>query len=164
MPPVKVAAHSTYGKAADFPLVVVGDDGIRPAGPKDACFYCGRRVGEEHGRDCVTVVQRVELFVRVKDRDGRALSGLWQVDEPHSWHKSMIEFFLNEGSWCASNLEASEVVWDRGSEDAPAVLERLHRDNGCLCELVAFDFVRVVDAAARRRNPPFLRGLSPCPS
>ena len=29
----------------NWPLVDKNDDGIRPAGRQDACFYCGQRVG-----------------------------------------------------------------------------------------------------------------------
>lgn len=55
------------------------DHGIRPAGPRDACFYCHSLVGELHGSECVipqrTVVlsasdwidERYEFVVSVAD-------------------------------------------------------------------------------------------------
>jgi hypothetical protein len=42
-----------------WPLVAVNDDGIRPAGEPDECFYCHQKVGQPHGRDCVCVKKRV---------------------------------------------------------------------------------------------------------
>jgi hypothetical protein len=37
----------------NWPLVAPNDDGIRPAGPRDACFYCRQKVGQPHKPDCV---------------------------------------------------------------------------------------------------------------
>lgn len=69
------------------------DDGIRPAGPSDACFYCSAKVGEIHHSDCVirqrTVVLRFEFE--------------YTVLIPEDWDQHMIEFHRNESSWCANN-------------------------------------------------------------
>lgn len=48
-------------KPPTFPIVTAADPGIRPAGKPDACFYCHRKVGEQHAESCVIVVKRVLL-------------------------------------------------------------------------------------------------------
>lgn len=37
------------------------DDGIRPAGPPDVCFYCNQKVGFPHIQTCVAVKKTVRL-------------------------------------------------------------------------------------------------------
>jgi hypothetical protein len=130
----------------NWPLVDAFDDGIRPAGPPDTCFYCGRKVGEYHQDTCVVVKKRFEL--RITSEDGR-LTGLWQVDEPHFWGKSEIEFHFNEGGWCVSNLLGDRsVAWDQPG--AWEILAQLDRERGCLCGVLEFTLVRVVDDTPRR--------------
>lgn len=55
-----------------WPLVDPNDDGIRPAGKPDECFYCNSKVGEEHGRQCciVTKLVRLEYTFRQREQDG----------------------------------------------------------------------------------------------
>lgn len=67
--------------------------GIRPAGPPDSCFYCGAKVGDEHGAECVVPKRRVRVRFSFEVE--------WAV--PESWDKDMIEFHMNESSWCADN-------------------------------------------------------------
>jgi hypothetical protein len=62
--------------------LVTKDNGPRPAGKPDQCFYCGEKIGKLHKKDCVC---------RVKEVDVR------------SWDKQAIEFQRNDGSWCADN-------------------------------------------------------------
>ena len=77
-----------------FPKVLPKDDGIRPAGRPDQCFYCRSMVGEEHKKDCVTIdkIVEIEFTVRVP------------VKVPHGWDQEMINFRYNDSSWCADNL------------------------------------------------------------
>lgn len=60
-----------------FPIVTKDDHGIRPAGKPDECFYCHSKVGEPHGRDCVTITKRVRLKATIE----------FEVEVPHSWEK-----------------------------------------------------------------------------
>lgn len=93
------------------------DNGPRPAGKPDRCFYCNQCIGELHTETCVlrnrTVVVRavVEYVVRV----------------PSSWSVEDILFHRNDSSWCKSNL-----------------ISELERIDGsvCLCGSVLFEFVR----------------------
>lgn len=72
----------------------VNEEGVRPAGPPDACFYCGKKKGAEHGHDCVirkrTVVTRITL-------------DLVQL-VPEGWEEEQINFYLNDPVWCLENL------------------------------------------------------------
>jgi hypothetical protein len=105
----------------DWPLVVVNDDGIRPAGPPDACFYCGRTIGQPHGQDCAVVTKRIRVrYVFELD-----------IEVPHHWTEADVMFHRNESTWCADNaIDAIEE----------------HRDeNGCLCSSFTCEYIGVAD-------------------
>lgn len=73
-------------------LLPVDDDGVRPAGDPNFCFYCGMPKGK-HKDDCVcrqrTVV--VEMTIR------------YVSEVPADWDVHMIEFHKNESSFCLGN-------------------------------------------------------------
>ncbi|HET9375657.1 MAG TPA: hypothetical protein VFO40_11830 [Chthoniobacterales bacterium] len=78
----------------DWPLVAINDDGIRPAGEPDECFYCNHKVGQPHGRDCVTVTKRVLVRYVVEAA----------INVPHSWTaEEIVNFENHEGD--SYNLE-----------------------------------------------------------
>ena len=145
-----------------WPLVDVHDDGIRPAGSPDACFYCRRKVGEPHKQDCVMVHKLVEHRVTVDFPDGGVARGLWIFEEPHEWDQAMSEFHKNEGSWCANNLlrpsdasiaagfDVQPVQWEH-AEDAEKVRALKGSGGGCLCSYTGLELVRVVDPTPRRK-------------
>lgn len=112
---------------ANWPRVDPHDDGIRPAGPPDACFYCRQKVSQPHGRDCVIVLRRVKLRYVVEV----------EVMMPHSWDSDDIEMHRNMGSWCANNCV----------DDINAHIIALEGYNRCLCHDGAFhaEFIGVVD-------------------
>lgn len=115
---------------ADFPLVLPDDDGIRPAGPPDGCFYCRSKVGTPHGRGCVAV----EKTVRVRY--------VFELDipVPHHWAGSDLEAHRNGGAWCADN--------------ALTHLEAAREAAGCLCGVFRCEYVGDVDAAPRAKSRP----------
>lgn len=128
----------------NWPLVHELDDGIRPAGKPNECFYCNKKVGAPHADDCVVVTKRV--LMRITTPDG-SVSGNWILDVPHSFSPDSIEFRYNEGTWCANNIFDYDVSWDQ-----PNALARLRElDIGCLCDVLEFKFVRVVDDTPRRK-------------
>ena len=114
--------------SVDFPLVLVNDDGIRPAGPQDACLYCRSKVGEQHKVDCVIITKKVRL----------RYSFDIEVEVPYSWNVQAIEFQRNEGSWCANNA-ISELV------------ERYPRTGlaECPCSVFTCEYLSTVDAIPR---------------
>lgn len=97
-------------KKHKMPLVAVDDDGIRPAGQSDRCFFCNQLIGTPHKRDCVAVHRMVKV---------RYVFDL-EIEVPYFWEKKNIEFWRNESSSCAGN--------------AVGELEDYQRKQGyCLC-------------------------------
>jgi hypothetical protein len=107
-----------------WPTVDPFDDGIRPAGATDACFYCCQKVGEPHRRDCVVVKKTVRFRCTV-DVD---------IEAPLSWTKKKIE----------SSDSAHQQVWDTlFSSPGLFAPERIHNLH---CECLG-----VVDDTPRRQ-------------
>ena len=107
----------------NWPRVLKSDDGIRPAGKPDECFYCHSKVGEYHGRECVTIKKLVKLkYTFVVD-----------VEVPHYWTKDDIEFHRNESSWCASNA-----------------ISELEKQGDCLCPVFECEYIATIDDAPRQ--------------
>lgn len=71
----------------------VTDNGIRPAGKQDECFYCGVHIGEPHQRDCVLRKRTVVLEMKIQ----------YVVEVPSFWDKASIEFHRNDSSFCSGN-------------------------------------------------------------
>ena len=115
---------------ARWPQVDQNDGGIRPAGAPDACFYCGQRVGQPHGPECVCVTKRVKLRYTFEI----------EVDVPHAWGQHQIEFHRNEGSWCANNAIS----------DIEAFSGFLESVGHCLCVCFRCEYVGLVNETPRR--------------
>lgn len=127
----------TLKKCDSWPLVAPGDDGIRPAGRPDECFYCQRRVGELHGSNCVCVNKIVEYSVFAHGRP----VGTFRRADPHSWTVHDCEFHKNRSSWC-SDSALDEMVWsDPFVEEEAAKLAI----DSCCCGFLEFRFERVID-------------------
>lgn len=76
--------------------ITENDDGIRPAGKPDQCFYCLQNVGQEHEKGCVVTWRhkKVKLLAHVE----------FEGDVPEHWDNESILHRYNESTWCASNL------------------------------------------------------------
>lgn len=109
--------------------VLVNDNGIRPAGPPDQCFFCGQKVGDPHAPTCVCL----HRIVKVR------YSFDIEIEVPHNWNKESIEFQKNESTWCANN------ALDELNEFA----ENL---NGCLCPYFQAEVLEIPDAEPYRKN------------
>lgn len=72
-----------------IPSVLTNDDGIRPAGEPDECFYCHQKVGTPHREECVCVNKKVKVRAMIE----------YEVEVPFFWSKEDIEFHRNESSW-----------------------------------------------------------------
>lgn len=114
----------------EWPLVAVNDDGIRPAGKPDACFYCQQKVGHPHARDCVVVSKKVRLRYTIDV----------EVSVPHFWTKNEIEFHRNQSSWCAGNIITEIVEYE----------ERVEESGDCMCGKVHCTFMEVSDNTPTR--------------
>jgi hypothetical protein len=74
--------------------IVTENNGPRSSGKPNHCFYCGQEVGASHRADCVCRVKVV--MVEVSMTIPRIV--------PANWDESMVNFNLNESSWCADNI------------------------------------------------------------
>lgn len=72
---------------------VTFENGVRPAGKQDECFYCQEKIGGYHKEDCVMRSKTV-----VVDYTFRMV-----LTFPISFDKDMIEFNRNDATWCADN-------------------------------------------------------------
>lgn len=95
----------------DLPIT---DDGIRPKGEQEKCFYCDAQKGE-HAPDCVCVQRSVVMEVTVR----------YVAPEPRASTAEFIEEMRNEGSWCVSNA-----------------INHLAALDSCLCTVASLRFVR----------------------
>ena len=102
-----------------WPKVLPNDDGIRPAGPSDECFYCQAKVREAHAFDCVTIHKKVRV---------RYIFDI-EVEVPYVWDKQQFEFHRNESTWCANN----------------AIDELQAQTQECLCPYFKAEFLEDVD-------------------
>lgn len=121
-------------ETSDWPLVTEDDDGIRPAGKPDECFYCRSKVGEPHGQDCACI----HKLILARYTFDLILSA------PHGWDAERFELHRNESSWCADNavgdieLNMAHVDTDTG-EETP-----------CLCGFFEAKFLGDIDTTPRR--------------
>jgi len=112
-----------------MPIVLPDDDGIRPAGKPDECFYCRQKVGTPHKQDCVIPSRKVKV----------RYSFDIEIEVPWEWDKHMIEFSRGESSWCASNAIEELEKYESESE-------------GCLCGVFDCEVLEIPDAPPYRKN------------
>ncbi len=105
-------------------IVTADDPGIRESWKRDECAYCYRKVGHEHGIECVIPKRKVRVRFTFDI----------EADVPHGWDKDAIEFRYNESSWCADN--------------AIQELDKLTGDNhggDCLCGKLKVEYLGEVE-------------------
>ena len=148
-----------------WPLVHERDDGIRPAGPPDACCYCLQKVGQPHGAECVVVTKTVEVRVMVRISAKETVTGTFTEENPYFWEEGDCVSHWVESSLCASNIMTRNIVWSAADpEKIWTVLRQKEREDPCMCRLVGYEddpsdadtpirfaFGRVVDAGPNRR-------------
>lgn len=100
----------------------------RPLGNPDECFYCKQRVGSQHSTDCVIRQRTVVLNCNIKV----------VMPVPEQWDEEMINFHLNESSWCADNLVRVLNAYVKREEDEK-------HDMPCLCERTTIEYVGEAD-------------------
>ncbi len=74
-------------------MLKVTEKAMRPALPDRQCFYCQQPIGSNHKDDCVLVQKRVKVRLTIE----------YDRVVPAFWDKDMIEFQMNESSWCLDN-------------------------------------------------------------
>lgn len=99
-------------------VFIVTEKATRPAvNDKTRCFYCQAPIGTPHRKDCVLISKKVKISATIE----------YEIEVPAHWDKDQIEFYRNEGSWCASNMIGE--------------LKRLDRNLGCVCGRVKTELV-----------------------
>jgi hypothetical protein len=97
--------------------LVTPENGPRPFGRPDRCFYCGQALGAEHAPGCV--LRRKVVMVEVTLRIPRVV--------PAAWDSRQVEFQLNDGSWCADNIEGDLAQYQESrGDDAPCLCGAFH--------------------------------------
>ena len=95
-----------YKPSAPIPLVHPQDDGIRPAGLPDECFYCKQKIGNPHLEDCVAVTKKVRLRFSVEG----------EVDLPYGWSEEEItNYYASDDQHWFYDLRNATFV-DRSAE------------------------------------------------
>jgi hypothetical protein len=112
-----------------MPLVLSNDDGIRPAGKPDECFYCKQKVGQPHKSDCVILSRKVKVRYSFEI----------EIEVPWEWDAETIRFHRNDSSWCANNAirELEEFTDD---------------DARCLCQGFHCEVLEIPDAKPYRKD------------
>lgn len=89
---------STQLKPDIYPTfeITATDDGIRPAGKPDECFFCHQHVGSNHTKGCAITwrLKTVKLLAVVE----------FEEEVPEHWTNEDIRFRYNKSTWCALNL------------------------------------------------------------
>lgn len=135
-------------KCEGWPDVLPDDDGIRPGGESDECFYCGRKVGQPHQHTCICVSSLTKWGVYLIPASGeRRKVGTMEDYKPYGRELRQWEFHLNESSWCADNAWDTDgsgmIKWTDGR--VPQELLERGDDTCCSCSLLEFEFEGIVD-------------------
>jgi hypothetical protein len=107
-----------------MPLVLTDDDGIRPAGKPDECFYCNQKIGTPHLKDCVCVTKIIKA----------QYTFTIELEVPYHWDAEQFEYHRNDSSWCANNAIS----------DIKMYMARL--DSNCLCNEFKASYIEEVDS------------------
>lgn len=83
---------SIFKRLEEPPIVTT--EAERPAGKKGECFYCQKKMNEQHNSECVLWEKTVLIRMTVE----------YPVKVPHFWSRDNVEFHRNEGSWCGDNV------------------------------------------------------------
>jgi hypothetical protein len=110
-------------------FIVTADNGPRPAGKPDECFYCQRPIGAEHEADCVMRDRTVVVRLTVE----------YPIRVPEHWTPEDIELHRNDSSWCIGN--------------AVVELDSVN-DQGCICGIAKVEYVREATEDDEIRLPP----------
>lgn len=96
----------------------VSEFSTRPAGPDSECFYCGRKLGEQHKETCVLRERTVVIEARV----------IYTISVPEFWTPEDIENHRNSNRWCSNNMVQE--------------LQELADVRDCLCGATEFKYIR----------------------
>ncbi len=103
---------------------VVTSKAIRPAQEvRDRCFYCDRLIGQCHEDSCILISKKVRIRAIIE----------YETSVPSKWTANNINFYFNEGTWCASNF-INEI-------------EKREKEYGCMCSHMVFEYMADTESA-----------------
>lgn len=122
------------------------DNGIRPAGKPDECFYCNTKVGGVHGSECVMIVCMVEYDVLVIGQK----VGTFTREDPAFWDEERCNFNKNDSSWCCDNalneikwlINDSAILAQKQITELRGEIDEYGAGECCTCDLLEFRFVK----------------------
>lgn len=85
---------AVLGPVIEDSLLVTKENGPRPAGKPDECFYCRQPLGYQHTWNCVLVERKVRVAVTVT----------YEVTIPAHWDEARFLQHRTGSFWCASNV------------------------------------------------------------
>lgn len=97
----------------------VTENGVRPAGKQDECFYCNNPIISDHAPNCVLLKRTVVVRMEVE----------MVISVPRDWDEDMIDFHYNDSSSCANNPLHALNRW-------------AEKDGNCICGAQNTSFVR----------------------
>ena len=115
-----------------IPLILKNDNGIRPNGQPDECFYCQQKVGQPHKIDCIILTRTVKV----------KYSFDIEIEVPYSWNAEDIEFHRNDGSWCANNA----------LKELNKFAKKIDIEGECFCNYFKAKVLEIPEASPYRYN------------
>lgn len=117
----------------------LNDQGLRPVGKPDECFYCGIKIGQYHKPTCALITKIVKYMVDFAN----VRLGTFSRPEPIDWDRDMCEFHKNESSWCADSALDNLVLDDNDSARyAMLQIEKMIDEHfSCACSLLTFNYL-----------------------
>jgi len=109
----------------------VAQEGIRPAGKPDRCFYCNEPLGAVHLPSCVIRQRTVVIKATIE----------LTVTVPEHWDVSMINFHRNDSTSCSDNFVDELQARAQHSEKA-----------SCICAQSSFEYLREATADDEERD------------
>lgn len=104
----------------------VDAEDARPAGKPNECFYCNRKLFDEHTFDCVIPSRMVRLRVTIE----------YEAEVPRSWDSGTIEFVKKEKGCLSNTLLDIQKYSDRLQKEHPNICTIEHPDVDYLGEAV----------------------------
>lgn len=96
-------------------LVLVNDDGIRPAGRQDECFYCNQKVGMPHSCDCVCLLHKARVKIEIESDLwvwGHNTSSIqYQLDYKHYAQTTVLKQLLELAKEANLDVENTDATF-----------------------------------------------------